>query len=77
MNLHESRSDLPVADREDYIKAVLCLQSKSPKAPSTTVPGARSRFDDFVATHIVNTPNIHGTVRIFTEFIQLTETHFT
>ena len=53
---------MPVADREDYIKAVLCLASKAPKAPTTTVPGARNRYDDFVATHIVNTPTIHGTV---------------
>lgn len=48
----ESRSDLSIPEREDYIKAVLCLQSKPPKVPKATAPGAKSRFDDFVAFHM-------------------------
>jgi hypothetical protein len=46
------RSDLSVPEREEYIKAVLCLQSKPPKVPKATAPGAKSRFDDFVAFHM-------------------------
>ena len=48
----QSRSDLSVPEREEYIKAVLCLQSKPPKVPKATAPGAKSRFDDFVAFHM-------------------------
>ncbi|KAK3306517.1 uncharacterized protein B0T15DRAFT_527438 [Chaetomium strumarium] len=54
-------SDLSVAEREQYIAAVKCLQSASPKSPEQLVPGARSRFDDFVATHINQTNSIHNT----------------
>lgn len=45
--------------REDYIAAVLCLQALPSKIPAGIVPGAISRYDDFVATHINNTRNIH------------------
>lgn len=48
--------------REDYIDAVLCLQSLPPRLDSVTVPGARSRFDDFVAEHINVTLSVHITV---------------
>jgi tyrosinase len=41
-------SDLSVPERE-VLKAVLCLQSKPPQVPKATAPGAKSRFDDFVA----------------------------
>lgn len=38
------------------------------KAPSklsaTSYPGAKSRYDDFVAIHMKNTLSIHGTVSI-------------
>jgi tyrosinase len=58
-----SRSDLSVPEREDYIKAVLCLQSLPARHDSKAVPGAKSRFDDFVAVHINLTTSVHGTVR--------------
>jgi hypothetical protein len=48
-------------ERRDYTNAVLCLQSKKSKTPNSIVPGARSRFDDFVANHINQTLNIHYT----------------
>jgi tyrosinase len=55
-----SRGDLSRAQRQAYTDAVLCLQSEPSKSGSQ-VPGARSRFDDFVGTHILQTDWIHGT----------------
>lgn len=57
------RSDLSVPEREEYIKAVLCLQSKPARAPKDQVPGALSRYDDFVATHATLAMMLHDTVR--------------
>jgi tyrosinase len=48
-------------ERKDYTKAVLCLQSKKANTPASLVPGAKSRFDDFVANHINQTLGIHYT----------------
>ncbi|KAK6209976.1 hypothetical protein QIS74_11560 [Colletotrichum tabaci] len=48
-------------EKLDYVKAVQCLQSKPARSPSDIVPGAKSRFDDFVATHINQTFTIHFT----------------
>jgi hypothetical protein len=50
------------SDRKGYTDAVLCLQSLSPNTPAALVPGARSRYDDFVATHMNQTLSIHETV---------------
>jgi tyrosinase len=47
--------------RKSYIKAVKCLQSKPAFTPSTVASGAKTRFDDFVATHINQTLSIHYT----------------
>ncbi|KAG7141896.1 Tyrosinase-like protein orsC like [Verticillium longisporum] len=44
-----------------YIKAVKCLHSRPSKYPRSEAPGARSRFDDFVVTHVQQTISIHGT----------------
>lgn len=51
-----------MAQRKDYISAVLCLQSLPTRSDNATVPGARSRFDDFVVGHIKFTLSIHATV---------------
>ncbi|KAJ8068053.1 hypothetical protein OCU04_003632 [Sclerotinia nivalis] len=53
--------DLSGADRIAYTNAALCLQSKESITPPELVPGARSRYDDFVATHMNQTYIIHGT----------------
>lgn len=45
-----------------YIDAVKCLQ-ETPSISGPTVPGAKTRFDDFVAIHIKQTTVIHATVR--------------
>jgi len=54
-------SALSSAQKTAYIDAVLCLQSKPAKSGSLA-PGAKSRYDDFVGTHINQTLTIHGTV---------------
>ena len=55
------RNTLSKKDRKDYIKAAKCLQSKPSKTPEDEAPGAKTRFDDFVATHINQTLAIHYT----------------
>ncbi|KAI4223670.1 MAG: hypothetical protein L6R40_008491 [Gallowayella cf. fulva] len=46
-------------DRIDYTTAVRCLQKKPNKISNTRVPGARTRFDDVIASHIFQSPFIH------------------
>ncbi|KAI1440183.1 Di-copper centre-containing protein [Annulohypoxylon stygium] len=46
-------------ERKSYTDAVLCLQKLPAKTPGSLVPGAKSRYDDFVATHINQTLRIH------------------
>ncbi|KAL1873568.1 hypothetical protein Daus18300_003935 [Diaporthe australafricana] len=49
------------SEKLDYIDAVKCIQSASPLTPQSVAPGAKTRFDDFVATHINQTLTIHYT----------------
>ena len=56
------RGDLTVPERKAYIAAVQCILATKPKIDAKKVPGARSRYDDFVAIHIQQTLTIHGTV---------------
>ncbi|KAF2653232.1 Di-copper centre-containing protein [Lophiostoma macrostomum CBS 122681] len=53
--------DITAADKKAYIAAVLCITQKPSKLSATTYPGAKTRYDDFVAIHIKNTLSIHGT----------------
>ncbi|TKA75529.1 hypothetical protein B0A55_03540 [Friedmanniomyces simplex] len=48
------------AEKTAYIDAVLCMQ-KLPAKSGSFAPGAKSRFDDFVAVHINQTLIIHAT----------------
>jgi tyrosinase len=48
-------------ERKAYTDAVLCLQKKTTKTPASLIPGARSRFDDWVGTHVNQTQTIHYT----------------
>ncbi|PBP16779.1 putative tyrosinase central domain protein [Diplocarpon rosae] len=48
-------------ERIAYTNAVLCFQNKTTLTPAELVPGARSRFDDFVATHMNQTNSVHYT----------------
>ncbi|RBR27135.1 uncharacterized protein FIESC28_00079 [Fusarium coffeatum] len=53
-------------DKKAYIGAVLCLRKKPSKADPAFAPGARTRYDDFVAVHINQTLSIHGTGNFLT-----------
>ncbi|KAJ5968633.1 hypothetical protein N7501_004881 [Penicillium viridicatum] len=47
--------------KKSYIQSILCLQELPSLTPSDKAPGTRSRYDDFVATHINQTMGIHYT----------------
>jgi len=51
-----------------YTDAVKCLMDK-PSISGAAIPGAKSRFDDFVGVHINQTLSIHATVGGFSCFI--------
>ncbi|KAL8686040.1 MAG: hypothetical protein Q9224_005571 [Gallowayella concinna] len=53
------------SDRKNYINAVKCLAKKPAKSDKKIVPGARSRFDDFVASHIQLAYEIHFNGNLF------------
>jgi hypothetical protein len=57
-----TRHDMTVPQREEYIRAVLCLQSLPPKADKTKYPGVMNRYDDFVLTHETQAMHLHSTV---------------
>lgn len=46
-------------ERKSYIQAAQCLQSRPSRTPRELAPGALTRFDDFVVTHINQTLGIH------------------
>ncbi|MCJ1403805.1 hypothetical protein MMC11_007028 [Xylographa trunciseda] len=54
-------TNLTSTQKTAFTDAILCLMSKPSISPPSEVPGARSRYDDFVATHINQTLTIHGT----------------
>lgn len=49
--------------RIDYTNAVRCLQAKPAVNSKSDVPGARSHYDDFCATHIIQANFVHFDVR--------------
>jgi tyrosinase len=55
------RGSLSKSERKAYTDAVLCFQKLPAKTPRNLVPGVRSRYDDFLATHINQTLSIHYT----------------
>ncbi|CAG9981060.1 unnamed protein product [Clonostachys byssicola] len=52
-------SNLSDDEKLEYTAAVQCLMSLPAKVSPHLVPGAKSRYDDFVATHINQTDFIH------------------
>lgn len=57
-----TRHDMSIPQREEYIRAVLCLQSLPPKADQIKYPGVKNRYDDFVLTHETQAMHLHSTV---------------
>ncbi|KAK4159683.1 putative tyrosinase [Cladorrhinum sp. PSN259] len=53
--------DLSPKERRQYIAAVKCLMSRPSIHDPVQVPGAKTRYDDFVAVHINQTFEIHAT----------------
>ena len=49
-------------ERIEYTTAVQCLQKLPNKVSNEEIPGARSRFDDVISTHILQTFHIHFSV---------------
>ncbi|OSS47097.1 hypothetical protein B5807_09972 [Epicoccum nigrum] len=54
-------SALTKPERKNYIDAVKCLNKKPALTPASVAAGAKSRFDDFVVTHVIQTYWVHGT----------------
>lgn len=54
-----ARGDMLPVERANYTKAVLCLQGQPSQLDPAVYPGAKSRYDDFVAVHINMTMKIH------------------
>ncbi|KAH7075530.1 hypothetical protein BKA63DRAFT_299325 [Paraphoma chrysanthemicola] len=54
-------STLSEPQKRNYIDAVLCLGKKPARTPAAIAAGAKSRYDDFVVTHIQQTRTIHFT----------------
>ena len=73
----DGRGDLENHTRLEYIQAIKCLHTLPSKIDPAKAPGARSRFDDFEATHIINTKLTHATGLFFAWhrwFVHLFET---
>jgi hypothetical protein len=49
------RSTFATAEKKSYIQAVKCLSKLPSKTPKAKCPGCKSRFDDFLGTHINQT----------------------
>lgn len=49
--------------KKAYIRSVLCLQKLPARTPSNVAKGAKTRYDDFLATHIAMSVSIHRSVR--------------
>lgn len=62
---HINRNSLSGSEKKAYTSAVNCLLTK-PSKLTDFAPGARSRYDDFVAVHINQTLSIHGTGNFLT-----------
>lgn len=74
------RASMSKASRVAYTNAVTCLQSLPSQLDNALYPGAKSRYDDFLAVHINMTSRIHlsgyflswhrGFVRLYEKALQ-------
>lgn len=61
IRVRRNYSHLSPSARKHYIASIQCLQSLPSQTPSSLSSGAKTRYDDFVATHINQTLTIHYT----------------
>ncbi|KAH6653851.1 hypothetical protein BKA67DRAFT_676399 [Truncatella angustata] len=61
LQIRKEWGDLTDNEKKSYTNAVLCLQQAPSKLPAGKYPGAKTRFDDFVAVHMNQTLSVHGT----------------
>ncbi|ETS85773.1 hypothetical protein PFICI_03798 [Pestalotiopsis fici W106-1] len=61
LQIRKEWGDLTDTEKSSYINAVLCLTKKPSQLDATQYPGAKTRYDDFVAVHMNQTLSIHGT----------------
>ncbi|KAL4893106.1 hypothetical protein BDV59DRAFT_178463 [Aspergillus ambiguus] len=66
VSVRKEWGSLSKSERREYIDAVLCLSSKPSQYDPNFAPGARNRYDDFVAVHINQTFFIHATGNFLT-----------
>ncbi|KAF9878298.1 hypothetical protein CkaCkLH20_04336 [Colletotrichum karsti] len=59
VRVRKSFESLTDDEKIAYTGALNCLMTTPARTPSDLVPGAKSRYDDFVATHINQTEVIH------------------
>lgn len=61
MSSSHPRNALSIPERLSYISAVQCLIAKTPAlTPTSKIPGARTRYDDFISAHLLQTPFVHA-----------------
>ncbi|KAH7123532.1 hypothetical protein B0J11DRAFT_314061 [Dendryphion nanum] len=66
IQVRQEWSSFSSTEKKAYISAVQCLSKLPPKTSKEVCPGCRNRYDDFVATHIQQTFNIHVTGNFLT-----------
>ncbi|KAF2822486.1 Di-copper centre-containing protein [Ophiobolus disseminans] len=48
-------------EKLNYIDAIKCIHKKPALTPSAIASGAKSRYDDFIVTHVLQTWSVHAT----------------
>jgi len=61
LSVRREWATLPREERVAYTDAVNCLHKLPARTPASVAPGAKSRYDDLVVTHIQQSLSIHGT----------------
>ncbi|KAK8029799.1 hypothetical protein PG993_011090 [Apiospora rasikravindrae] len=62
----EKKVSADLGNRDDSSGSVQCLMSLPANTPSDYAPGAKSRYDDFIVTHINHTLDAHYTGNFMT-----------
>lgn len=53
------RGDMSEDERRSFIDACKCLHNAPSQTPPDIAPGARTRWDDFVVSHLLHTYDVH------------------